>query len=82
MIRCISEFCHNVLKGNRHLSTAQKKKLYPSRQHLRRLASKSISVKKKNRILNQKGEFLSLLAPALLPLLGKAVIDGIGGESF
>ena len=79
VIRCVSECCHNVLKGNVHLSSAQKKKLYPSRQHLRRLASKSISVKKKKQILNQKGGFLSLLAPALLLLLGKAVIGGIGG---
>ena len=79
VIRCVSECCHNVLKGNVHLSSAQKKKLYQSRQHLRRLASKSISVKKKKQILNQKGGFLSLLAPALLPLLGKAVIGGIGG---
>ena len=76
VIRCVSECCHNVLKGNVHLSSAQKK-LYPSRQHLRRLASKSISVRKKK--LNQKGGVLSLLAPALLPLLGKAVIGGIGG---
>ena len=78
VINCVSECCQNVLK-NVHLSSAQKKKLYPSRQHLRRLASKSISVKKKKHILNQKGGFLSLLAPALLPLLGKAVIGGIGG---
>ena len=48
VIRCVSECCHNVLKGNVHLSSAQKK-LYPSRQHLRRLPSKSISVKKKNK---------------------------------
>ena len=79
VINCVSECCQNVLKGNVHLSSAQKKKLYTNRQHLRRLASKSISVKKKKHILNQKGGFLSLLAPALLPLLGKAVIGGIGG---
>ena len=79
VIRYVSECCHNVLKDNVHLSSAQKKKLYPSRQHLRRLASKSISVQKKKHTLNQKGGFLSLLAPALLPLLGKAVIGGIGG---
>ena len=42
VVRCVSECCHNVLKGNVHLSSAQKKKLYSSRQHLRRLASKSI----------------------------------------
>ena len=79
VIRCVSECCHNVLKGNVHLSSAQKKKLYRSRQHLRRSASKSISVKKKKQIINQKGGFLSMLAPALLPLLGKAVIGGIRG---
>ena len=79
VIRCVSECCHNVLKGKVHLSSAQKKKLYPNRQHLRRLASKSLSTKKKKQILNQKGGFLSLLAPALLPLLGKAVVGGIGG---
>ena len=79
VIRCVSECFHNVSNGNVHLSSAQKK-LYPSCQHLRRLASKSISVKKKKKKnLNQKGGFLSLLAPALLPLLGKAVIGGIGG---
>ena len=76
VIKCVSECCHNVLKGNVHLSSAQKKKLYPNRQRLRRLASKSISVKKKKQILNKKGGFLSLFAPALLPLLGKAVIGG------
>ena len=47
VIRCVSECCHNVLKSNVYLSSAQKKKLYPNHQHLRPLASKSISVKKK-----------------------------------
>ena len=61
------------------LTDAQKKKLYSNRQHLRNLASKSVSPKKKKRILNQKGGFLPLLGSALIPLLGKAVIGGIGG---
>ena len=34
---------------------------------------------KEKKNLNQEGGFLSLLAPVLLPLLGKAVISGIGG---
>ena len=79
VIRCISECCHNVLKGIVHLTDGQKKKLYPNRQHLRNLASKSVSVTRKKRILNQKGGFLPLLGSALIPLLGKAVIGGIGG---
>ena len=61
VISCVSECCQNVLKGNVHLSSAQKK-LYPNRQHLRRLASKSISVKKKKHILNQKGGGVSFIA--------------------
>jgi len=79
VIDCVSECCHNVLKGNVHLTKAQKTKLHPTRQHLRQLASKSVSIQKKKRILNQKGGILPLLAAPLLPLLGKAVIGGIGG---
>ena len=79
VIDCVSECCHNVLKGNVHLTKAHKTKLHPIRQQLRQIASKSVSIKKKKRILNQKGGFLPLLAGALLPLLGKAVIGGLGG---
>ena len=32
VIRCVSECCHNVLKGNVHLSSSAQKKLYSSRQ--------------------------------------------------
>ena len=79
VVKCVSECCHNVLKGHVSLTEAQKKKLHSKRQQLRHLASKSISVQRKKRILNQKGGFLPLLIGPLLPLLTKAAIGGIGG---
>lgn len=79
VIKCVSECCHNVLKGHVPLTEAQKTKLHSKRQHLRSLASKSVSIQKKKRILNQKGGFLPLLLGPLLPLLTKAVVGGIGG---
>ena len=54
VIRCVSERCHNVLKGNVHLSSAQKKKLYPSRQHLRRFKI-NICQKEKTNFKSKRG---------------------------
>lgn len=68
VIHCIAECCHNLLKGNVPLTPAHKKALYPKRKHLRTLASKSVSIKKKRELLNQKGgvlPLLGLLGPAL-----------------
>lgn len=79
VIKCVSECCHNVLKGHVPLTEDQKKKLHSKRQQLRNLASKSVSIHKKKRILNQKGGFLPLLLGPLLPTLAKAVVGGIGG---
>ena len=72
VINCVSECCQNVLKGNVHLSSAQKKKLYPNRQHLRRLASKSISVKKKKHILNQKGGVSFIACTCIITIARKS----------
>ena len=74
LIHCISECCQNVLKGNVTLTPGQKRQLSPKCTHLRALASKSVSVKKKKQILNQKGE--ALLGLLLKPLVG-AVLSGI-----
>lgn len=78
VIKCICECCHNLLKGNVILTSDQKRKLYPKREHLRQLASKSISVKNKKKIINQTGGLLPFLLP-LLPLIGKAVLGGAVG---
>ena len=72
VINCVSECCQNVLKGNVHLSSAQKKKLYPNRQHLRRLASKSISVKKKKTHFKSKGGFSFIACPCIITIARKS----------
>jgi hypothetical protein len=72
LVDCISECCHNVLKGNVHLSEAQKRHLHSRRQQLRQLADKKVPVHKKKIILNQKGGFLPLMF--LAPLLAKTIV--------
>ena len=72
VVDCISECCHNVLKGNVQLSDAQKRHLHSRRQQLRQLADKKVSVCKKKIILNQKGGFLPLMF--LAPLLAKTIL--------
>ena len=71
VINAVSECCKNVLKGNVMLTSGQKQKLAPKCQHLRLLASKSIPIKKKKIILNQKGG--ALLGLLLKPILGAAL---------
>lgn len=72
VIHCIAECCHNVLKGNVPLSVAQKHRLHSKREHLRKLASKSLTIPEKKRILNQKGGLL----PALLPIIASVLLGG------
>ena len=63
VIDCLSECCHNVLKGNVPLTPRQKQQLSSKRQHIRALASKSVSVKKKKQLLGQQGG--GILGPLL-----------------
>lgn len=69
LICCLSECCYNILNGNVKLSPENKKCLTKHGKHLRQLASKRVSLKKKRNLLVQQGGFL----PALLgPILGIA----------
>lgn len=76
-VHCVSECCHNVLKGNVPMTQAQKHQLHPKRQLVRMLADKHVPVTQKKKVLNQQGGFLPLLlpllAPVLAPVLGKVV---------
>lgn len=75
LIHCLCECAHNVLNGNVKLSPGQKKILGKHKKPIRDLASKKTALKKKRRILVQKGGFL----PALLaPIIGIAT-SLIGG---
>jgi hypothetical protein len=63
LVDCLCECANNILRGNVPLTKLQKEKLKRNKAGLRALTKKSVSLKKKNAIL-QKGGFLgSLLAP-------------------
>ena len=66
LITCLSECCSNTLKGNVPLTPAQKKALSRHRKHIREVADKRNSHRRRKDILIQKGGFLgSLLGPIL-----------------
>lgn len=69
LICCIAECCHNILQGNVQLSPESKRRLKRHGNHLRQLASKRVSLRKKRSLLVQKGGFLPTL---LVPILGVA----------
>ena len=69
LVRCLCECSHNILRGNLKLSPKQKKKLKHHSKTLRSLAGKKVGLKRKKKLILQKGGFL----PALLtPILGIA----------
>jgi hypothetical protein len=78
LVHCLCECAHNVLKGNVHLTKAQKAKLTRHKQDLRTVAKKQTSQKKKKQIL-QKGGFLpALLAPLLAPMIAPLATKVLG----
>lgn len=66
LIHCLSDVCHNILKGNVALSDAARSNLGKYKSHIRKVANKKTTAKHK-RTLIQKGGFLGAL---LKPLLG------------
>ena len=65
-IYAICEICRNVSRGNLPISNIRKKQLHKYKTHIRNLSKKSLTLKKRKEILNQKGGFLpSLLIPAV-----------------
>lgn len=69
LIKAISECSLNVLKGNVHLTPAQKRRLCKYKRNLRLLAKKTTSTKEKKKII-QKGGFLGALLKPVLSVLG------------
>jgi len=82
-IKCLSDCCHNILKGTVKLNNQQKKKLLQQAQFIRLIASKDIKVPQKREILVQKGGFLpTLLAPIIGiagSLIGELINNAING---
>lgn len=72
-IRCVCEICMNLLKNNIPVSPCEKKKLKKHKRTIRALAKTGESVKKKKKVILQKGSF------AFLPLLAPLVASVVGG---
>ena len=75
VITAICECSLKLLKGVIPLSPRQKRRLACYRTHLRDLASKKVSRKRKKQHLNKKGgNLLSALLPPVLSVLGSLLV--------
>ena len=72
LVLAVIEVIINVLNGNVKLGAAEKKKLERYRGQLRKLAGKG-SVKSKQKLIQQKGGFLSTLLPPAIALLASLI---------
>jgi hypothetical protein len=71
LITSICECALNLLKGVIPLTPGQKRRLARYKAHLRGLANKKVSRKKKKQLLNQKGgNLIKALLPPVLSVLG------------
>ena len=66
LIKTICDCCLNTLNGNHKVNNSLKRKLIKHRNTLRSLASRGTGIKKKRRILTQKGGFLPMLLGSIL----------------
>jgi hypothetical protein len=69
---CISECCHNLLKGNVPLTSRQMIALRSKKKDLRTVAKKKTAIRTKRKLI-QKGGFLNLLLPAIIPVIASIV---------
>ena len=75
VITAICECSLNLLKGVIPVTPRQKRRLARYETHLRDLASKKVSRKRKKLYLNQKsGNLLSALLPPVLSVLGSLLV--------
>lgn len=72
LICCLSEICHNLLRGNIPLTTKEKTKLTRYKKEIRGVADKKLTQQSKKRLI-QKGGFLSALLAPLVSLVGPLV---------
>ena len=75
VIDSVGECCLNIIKGNVHLTKAQKQNLQARQRHIHLLSSKQVSLPEKKKIINQKGGALLglLLKPLLAPIVGSVL---------
>lgn len=70
LINCISDICHNILRGNLKLTTSQKQKLMKYKNNIRKIANKKSTQKSKKELIQKGGFLASILGPLVGSLLG------------
>ena len=68
-VKGLCEVCKNILLGNLPVSVEQKRKLNIHKRKLRKFADKSISLKKKKKLIGQRGGWLGAVASIALPFI-------------
>lgn len=72
------ELCLNLLRGQLPLSGADKKNFHRQRYLIRDLANRRISIKRKKKLINQRGGALvASLATFALPLVAQLIASGV-----
>jgi len=72
LIQTICECVYNLVNSNLPISHYKKRKLCVHKNHLIKLATKGVALKKKREVLVQKGgNFLPLILPAAIAVLEK-----------
>ena len=78
IIKAISELAKNCIVGNVKLEDCEFDKLKKYQNILRKISTKSTSLKKKRQIISQNGGFLPLLIPPALSVVAGLVGDQLG----
>lgn len=71
LVKAVCECAYNLLKGNIKVSTEVKRKLNSKKKHLRDLAAKNVSLKRKREIIQRGGNLLAVLLPPVIESLGR-----------
>lgn len=77
LIQAICEICMNLLKGNIPITQCQHHKLKRYKETIRQMACRKDGVRKKKKLLNQKGGFLLPLLTTVLPMVADLAIGAI-----
>jgi hypothetical protein len=79
-IRALTEIALNIINGNFELTPETVEKLKKHKEHIRNLAKRTLSHKKKKLFLVQKGGFLPFLITPVLSALGALAGRAIGNQ--
>ena len=76
LVNNLCELTYNILLNNINISEYDRKELFKSKLIIKKLLSK-INLKRKRKILSQKGGFLQYILPAVITSLGSIISSAI-----